>query len=307
MGRRTEHRMATCLPIVVHGVDEGGNPFTQTASTLDVSASGARLQGLECIGRPGTIIEIEYEGHKAVFRVQWVGEASTSRTGQIGVRCLDAGKYIWGVKLAESGPDDCDPVPSKRAAVAPLLTSPLTALPVPWAGRERRQFPRLACRLEAQVTTPEASTQLAATVIDICLGGCYLEMMSPFPVGSTVEMVLDLGESTIAVRGKVCSTHPGIGMGVSFTGMRPDDLAKLRQFAPPMQNAPDLPPTTHAMTQASLSPAPVEVAAVATSNAKRLPSAAEGLVAVVRVLLRKGILDRSELFDEIERLKARRN
>jgi hypothetical protein len=307
MGRRTEHRIAACLPVVVHGVDDRGNPFTQTASTLNVSASGARLQGLECIGRPGSTIEIEHEDRKALFRVQWIGEQGSSRTGQVGVRCLDAGKYIWGVQLTESGADDYDPFGSTPAATVPSGSSPLNAISVPWAGKDRRQFPRLACRLEAQVTTPEASTQLNAKVIDICLGGCYLEMMSPFPVGSIAEMVVDLGETTIAARGKVCNTHPGIGMGVSFTGMRPDDLAKLRQFVPPVQNVPELPPAMPAMPQVSPGPAPVEVAAVAASSGKSLPSAAQGLEAVVRVLLRKGILDRSELFDEIERLKARRN
>jgi hypothetical protein len=307
MGRRTEHRIAVCLPVVVHGIDDSGNPFTQTASTLNVGASGALLQGLECIRRPGAIIEIEYEDRKAAFRVQWRGGEGSSRAGQVGVRCLDAGQYIWGVKLAESGPDEFDPFEPKPEVPAPLAASSWNGLPAPWAGKDRRQFPRLACRLEAQVTTPEAATQLAAKVIDICLGGCYLEMMSPFPVGSTVEMVLDLGESTIAARGKVCNTHPGIGMGVSFTGMRPEDLAKLRQFVPSVQNAPELSPAMPAMPHASPGPAPVEVAALAASNGKNLPSAAQGLEAVVRVLLRKGILDRSELFDEIEKLKARRN
>jgi hypothetical protein len=315
MGRRTEHRVAACLPVVVYGVDDRGNPFTQTATAANVSASGALLQGLECIGSPGTTIAIEYEDRKALFRVLWIGEQGSSRAGQIGVQCLDAGKFIWGVRLTGSGPDHYDPQVSKAAAPSPFLVSHLSPSSVPWAGTERRQFPRLACRLESQVMTPGATTQIAAKVIDICLGGCYLEMMSPLPMDSIVEVVIELGDSTISARGKVCTTHPGIGMGISFTGMRPADLKKLRALAPPGQGAPEIPAAMSLIPEVTpaMPPelAPVAVATVAVAavgaKAKAQPSAAEALEAVVRVLFRKGILDRSELFDEIERLKARRN
>jgi hypothetical protein len=316
MGRRSEHRIAACLPVVVYGVDDRGNPFTQTATTVNVSASGALLQGLECVGRPGTTIAIEHEDRKALFRVLWIGEEGSARAGQIGVQCLDAGKFIWGVKLAATTPDQYDgPRASKAVAPLPFLVSPVSPTTVPWAGTERRQFSRLACRLESQVKTPDASTHIAAKVIDICLGGCYLEMMSPLPINSSVEIVIELGDSTISARGKVCTTHQGIGMGVSFTGMRPADLKKLRALAPPGQGAPEIPPAMSLISEVTpeipRELAPVAVASVvvvaAGAKTKAQPSAAEALEAVVRVLFRKGIMDRTELFDEIERLKARRN
>jgi hypothetical protein len=316
MGRRSEHRIAACLPVVVYGVDDRGNPFTQTATTVNVSASGALLQGLECIGRPGTTIAIEYEDRKALFRVLWVGEVGSSRAGRIGVQCLDAGKFIWGVKLAVSSPDQYDgSQASKVVAPLPFLSSPLSSSTVRWAGTERRQFPRLACRLESQVMTHDASTHIAAKVIDICLGGCYLEMMSPLPIESAVEIVIELGDSTISARGKVCTTHQGIGMGISFTGMRPADLKKLRALAPPGQGAPEIPPAMllipEVIPESTPELAPVAAAnvvvAAARTKGRAQPSAAEALEAVVRVLFRKGIMDRTELFDEIERLKAQRN
>jgi hypothetical protein len=89
--------------------------------------------------------------------------------------------------------------------------------------------------------------------------------------------------------------------------MCPEDLAKLRQLAPPVQGAPEFLPSMPVMPETSARPAAVELAAVAVSSAKGHPSTSEALEAVVRVLIRKGILDRSELFDEIDKLKARRN
>lgn len=46
MGRRSEQRIATSLPVIVRGIDSNGNPSTRTARTHDVSASAARLEGL---------------------------------------------------------------------------------------------------------------------------------------------------------------------------------------------------------------------------------------------------------------------
>lgn len=300
MGRRTEHRIAANLPIVVRGVDHHGNPFTQTARTCDVSASGARLEGLECIEHPGGKIEIEFQGKKAWFHVQWVGQENTSHSGQIGVRSLEPGKYVWGVKLSESVPDEYDPADPDLAVPTPPTEPVSVSAPVPWAGGERRQFPRRACRIDAQVTVVGSSMGLPARVTDICLGGCYVEMMSPLPVGSAVDLRLDLGAEVLQSRGKVRSSHPGMGMGISFTGMSPEDLQKLRQIAPPSPGQQE-PPFVSPPPPALHGPEPA-----AKPTPKQATTTAEALEAVVRVLFRKGILERSELEQEIERLKVKR-
>ena len=36
---------------------------------------------------------------KARFRVAWVGRSGSDRDGQIGVQCVEPGRYIWGVPL----------------------------------------------------------------------------------------------------------------------------------------------------------------------------------------------------------------
>jgi hypothetical protein len=37
MGRRNEQRIAISFPVVVHGFDLRGNPFTVNAETFDIS------------------------------------------------------------------------------------------------------------------------------------------------------------------------------------------------------------------------------------------------------------------------------
>lgn len=357
MGRRTEQRIAASLPVIVRGIDSNGNPFTQTARTHDVSASGARLEGLVGIDRPGTEFQIEYQGRRAHFRVQWVGSVGTRIAGLAGVRCIEEGKYIWGVHLAASAPDEYDhrgrsPAPGSPDAILarengepngaanPAAPSPP---PVPWAGNERRQFPRVACRIEARVATAGSSLFLPATVTDICLGGCYFEMLSPLPVRSEVELLLGTGDAMIRSRGRVCSAMPGMGMGVSFIGMSPDDLRKLRHIVPalpgssssygsPMTSARAAAPSYAMSESATLKEAPregngqgmllslrpqTEIEAKANGSAgddsllssipQIPPTTAEALEAVVRVLFRKGILNRAELSAELQRLKFPRS
>jgi PilZ domain len=356
MGRRSEQRIAASLPILVRGIDSNGHPFTQSAQTHDISASGARIEGLVGISRPGTEFLIEYQGRKARFRVQWVGPVGTRIAGWVGVRCIDEGKYIWGLQLAASAPDEYDPRRTKSGVPAPgspdailandsagSAASAPASSPVPWAGNERRQFPRAACRIEAHVATGGTTLFLPATVTDICLGGCYLEMLSPFPLHSEVDLCLGSGDHMIRARGRVCSAFPGMGMGVSFTGMSPGDLRKLRRIAPPLADAQHSAPAESSAPSSRGGPAPPpsprfnpeivartgtgSIASVANppesgsrgslppgkgaagdfapSSHPQFPSTiAEALEAVVRVLLRKGILDQAELSAELQRLKA---
>jgi len=311
MGRRSEHRIAVCLPVIVRGVDRRGKPFTQTAQTHDIGASGARLEGLECIDRAGGEIEVEYRGKKALYRVEWVGDASGPLAGHVGLRCLEFGKYIWGVPLAATAADEYDPHAPQGAAPEPPAKPP-DGVTVPWAGNERRQLPRIACRLEAQLGVAGEPCRLPATVTDISLGGCYLEMLSPLPLASAVEIAIRLDAGTIQARGRVCSSHPGMGMGISFTGMSPQDLKQLRQFVPP----PGATEPTSAQPAARGSSLPAEARASSspskpafTQPPPQPPPAttAQALEAIVRVLFRKGVLSSSELSEELERVKAGRS
>jgi hypothetical protein len=81
VGRRSEQRIALRVPIVVRGKDSRGSPFTITAQTHDITATGASLNGLKGIADVGSKIEIEYQGRKAMYRVQWIGKVGTPRSG----------------------------------------------------------------------------------------------------------------------------------------------------------------------------------------------------------------------------------
>jgi hypothetical protein len=341
MGRRSEQRIAISFPVVVRGADSHSSPFVITAETHDVSCTGASLKGLQGLVEPGAKIEIESQHQKAWYRVQWASAANRTKEWRIGVRCLEPGKYIWGVPPKEWEPDTFDPA----AANAPVLPSSVAVPAAPAAQqppRERRRFARHACRLETQVATEGAYGRVAvkAKITDISLGGCYVEMLAPLPEETHVELAFSTGGATLHLAAKVCSAQAGFGMGLAFTGMSPEEFEILRQFAPPTKDSrKGARPVRYAAPQAGSAPrnatpsiphipkSSVACAAefapsLATPSGTRLelykgpaakefgpadlPDPAIAIEALVRLLIRKGVFSPAELQDELERLKATR-
>ena len=278
MGRRSEQRIAISLPVTVRGLDARGNPFTVDTATHDISFAGASLEGLKDLVAPGAKIEVESNGRRAWYRIRWVGEDGGSRAGRIGIRCLEHGRYIWGLAPKGWEPDTYEP---SAVAEAEASLASVTAAFSAWTGPERRQFARHPCRIESRLSVEGSSAGLTGKITDISLGGCYVETLSPLPSETSVRLSFELDGAVLEPTGKVCSTQIGMGMGIAFTSMTPAEFEALRKFAPPMA-----PPADSASHFA------------ATSS--------EALDAVVRLLLRKGVLKSSELSEELEKVKSRR-
>lgn len=94
------------LPVRLWGMDSAGKLFSLEALTIDITPRGARIEGISCFLQRGAIIGIECKQSRARFRVAWVGQPGTGRDGQIGVHCIEPGKYIWGVPLQRRMEDD---------------------------------------------------------------------------------------------------------------------------------------------------------------------------------------------------------
>ena len=281
MGRRSEQRIAISIPVVVRGADSRGNPYAVNAETSDISVSGARLFWPDDAITPERKVEIEYRGKKAWFQIQWVGKAGTDRSERVGVRCLEPSKCIWDVQPKKWEPDTYDP---SNVCSSSWESFPMKPLDYSLPGKERRQFPRRVCALEGELTADGYSVGIPVKITDISLGGCYIEMFSPLPKNSLVELSLKL-DGVLHVSGKVRSSQTGFGMGIAFTSMSPDDFEKLKTFAPTAPNAPASAKLT------SLSPSQhVARSAGPEFHLDHSSLAPEALEALVRVLCRKGLL-----------------
>lgn len=97
--KRLEQRIPMRLAVRVRGMDLNGKLFDIETHTLDVTPQSARVDGIWQPLHRGMNIGIECEGRRARFRVTWVGKPETGNAGEIGVQCLEPGRYIWGVAL----------------------------------------------------------------------------------------------------------------------------------------------------------------------------------------------------------------
>ena len=63
---------------------------------------------------------------------------------------------------------------------------------------------------------------------NLSLLGCYVETQHALKIGSTIDVLICVGEVKIRVRGKVRFAELGSGMGVEFTHLNPAALFVLK-------------------------------------------------------------------------------
>lgn len=97
MDRRRQQRVFVDLPVMIWGMDTHSRPFTQPASLRTISGRGATLQGVDAQLKPGDIVDLQYEGAKAQFRVVWLGKPGTEMQGEVGLENLSADTQLWDI------------------------------------------------------------------------------------------------------------------------------------------------------------------------------------------------------------------
>jgi hypothetical protein len=97
MDRRSQQRVSVELPVKIWGMDANARPFTQPASLRTISGRGATLQGVSAQLKPGDVLDLQYQGSKAQFRVVWLGKPGGEMHGTVGVENLSNDVQLWDV------------------------------------------------------------------------------------------------------------------------------------------------------------------------------------------------------------------
>lgn len=146
---------------------------------------------------------------------------------------------------------------------------------------ERRSAPRQHFVAEAQIIEIASGVKLSARSCDLVVDGCYVDTLSPFPVGTLVRIRLKKGETIIELNGNVVYQLPGLGMGIAFR---------------------DLTPESHAALEKWLSRAPVQQESVETflspmdahPHPEKREQHSSEFVELIQLLVKKGIVTRTE-------------
>lgn len=84
---------------------------------------------------------------------------------------------------------------------------------------ERRQHKRYAFSATTEVVDLATGARLSTRAADLNKGGCYLDMLSPLPIGSKVRIRISSAGGDLACTAMVRDSQPGMGMGVAFTDL----------------------------------------------------------------------------------------
>jgi hypothetical protein len=90
-----------------------------------------------------------------------------------------------------------------------------------------RSNPRFLFIAEAEVAEVGKEQGFVARVSELSTQGCYIDTVSPFPVGTELRIRIRYGCSTCDLSGSVIYTHSGFGMGVRFGESKPENRAML--------------------------------------------------------------------------------
>jgi PilZ domain len=98
------------------------------------------------------------------------------------------------------------------------------------AAKERRAYPRYAISATAEAVELHSDTRIHGRISDIGRGGCYMEVMSPFAVGSEIRIGITKDEKVFVAKATVLYSAGGMGMGLKFTGIDLGQLGVLERW-----------------------------------------------------------------------------
>jgi PilZ domain len=95
---------------------------------------------------------------------------------------------------------------------------------------ERRNAPRYAMVLAAEVVELPRGARLSARTSDISRTGCYVDTLNPVPQGSRVRIRFTHHQEVFEGIGSVVYVSRGLGMGIRFTDVHAEQQARLDQW-----------------------------------------------------------------------------
>lgn len=95
---------------------------------------------------------------------------------------------------------------------------------------ERRRHLRFPFIASVEAIEPQSHATLKGRVSDLGFGGCYVDTMNSFAVGTLIKIQLIKEKTTFEADARVMFSHTGMGMGVAFVSAVPEQLQVLHNW-----------------------------------------------------------------------------
>jgi hypothetical protein len=95
------------------------------------------------------------------------------------------------------------------------------ALSAPESSPERRRNLRFPFTATVETVDKSSGAKVIGRTSDLSLGGCYVDTLSPLPIGAEAKLRIQRGSETFEAQVKVIFSSIGLGMGLAFVSAQP--------------------------------------------------------------------------------------
>jgi diguanylate cyclase (GGDEF)-like protein/putative nucleotidyltransferase with HDIG domain len=93
--------------------------------------------------------------------------------------------------------------------------------------KDQRLHTRMKCRLTIEFQPHGSPAPIFGNLIDVSLGGCYVETSAILSPGSSLKLVFSIDDGTLSADGIIARVHPGSGIAVQFKEMSRESREKM--------------------------------------------------------------------------------
>lgn len=161
----------------------------------------------------------------------------------------------------------------------------------PPGGRERRRSPRYKCNGSAEFRVEGSEVRTWGELQDISLHGCYVEAAAAYPVGTILNLVLEVNRIRVRMKGEVRVSYPFMGMGISYTEVADEERAQLRKLLSSLCES----------TRATGLPAVTVGAGSSQPAALPITDAAAAIAAIVQFFRGRSMLSRQDFWEVVRK------
>jgi len=145
---------------------------------------------------------------------------------------------------------------------------------------ERRTGGRYTFAATAEVIFPSSGVRLSTRTTDLGLGGCFVDTLTPVPIGAKVQVTIWKDKAQLTANGLVVYSQHGLGMGIAFEELPPPQRQVLDGWLAELMSG------SQRQRDAAHAPKKPEQSAAVSNR--------EALNRLIRLLLEKGVLTIAE-------------
>lgn len=95
---------------------------------------------------------------------------------------------------------------------------------------DRRLHARYTLQVQVELRQEGADVPIRLETTDLSLGGCYVQLLMPLPVGIRVRVTLWLDSYSLVIQGRVVTRHPQFGNGIMFVEFEGEAEQLLKRY-----------------------------------------------------------------------------